>query len=59
MKVAVAPESVPRLGARAALQIPPIFAEVHRWIRQVVAQFPGEVLPGVVQLFERLTALRL
>src|SRR5690242_12654644 len=31
VKVAVAPESVPRLGARAALQIPPISVEVHHW----------------------------
>jgi hypothetical protein len=29
VKVAVAPESVPRLGARAALEIPPISVEVH------------------------------
>ena len=29
MKVAVAPESVPRLGARAALEIPLISVEVH------------------------------
>src|SRR5690348_475481 len=29
VKVAVAPESVPCLGARAALEIPPISVEVH------------------------------
>jgi hypothetical protein len=40
VKVAVAPESVPRLGARAALEIPLIFVEVHRRIRRVVGEFP-------------------
>jgi hypothetical protein len=32
VKVAVAPESVPRLGARAALEIALIFVEVHHWL---------------------------
>jgi len=31
VKVAVAPESVPRLGARAALEIPLMAVEVHNW----------------------------
>ena len=47
MKVAVAPESVPRLGARAALEIPPMAVEVHRWIRHLVVNFRLEDLPEV------------
>ena len=42
MKVAVAPESVPRLGARAALEIPLMGVEVHHQRAAVVGHSDAE-----------------